>query len=124
MDEWVFAVEFTALLRRKKTRILVGGEPVALFLVGEDVYALQDTCVHGQRSLSKGALWRGRVVCPGHQWAFDPATGWSEEKRRCQPTYDVRVVDDKVYVSAHKRVRSGDVTDSTVAAAPGSSEAR
>lgn len=106
MDEWVYTVELATLTRRKKTRVLVEGQPVALFLVGSDVFALDDVCIHKQRSLSKGALWRGRVICPGHQWAFDPATGWAQEHERCQPTYDVRVSEGKVFVHPTKRVRA------------------
>jgi nitrite reductase/ring-hydroxylating ferredoxin subunit len=125
MDEWVYAVELAVLLRRKKTRVVIGGEPVALFAVGDAVYALQDRCVHRQRELSKGVLWQGRVVCPGHQWAFDPATGWSEEQQQCQPIYGVRVDDGRVYVSTRKRVTRGDrgATSPEVPAAHGLSEA-
>lgn len=106
MDVWVYATEFVALERRKKTQVTVAGETVALFLVGDEVFALQDTCVHKQRSLSKGAVWQGRVICPGHQWAFDPATGWAEEHQCWQPTYDVHVADGKVYIDPDKHVRA------------------
>lgn len=106
MDPWVYATEFDSLRRRKKCQVSVGGETIALFLVGDEVYALADTCIHKQRQLSKGVLWRGKVICPGHQWAFDPATGWNEENERCQPTYDVRICDGKVYINPAKRVRT------------------
>lgn len=99
MAEWLAVAELADLARRKKKQVMVGGEPVALFLVGSDVYALADTCMHKERSLSKGVLLNGRIVCPGHQWEFDPATGYVAEQDRCQPSYDVRIEDGTVYVA-------------------------
>lgn len=106
MAEWVYAVELAELARRKKKRVTVGDRTVALFLIQDTVFALDDTCVHKGRSLSKGTLWRGRVICPGHQWAFDPETGRAEDGQGCQPTYDVRVTDGKVFVDPNQRIPS------------------
>ena len=47
---------------------------------------------------------RGRVICPGHQWAFDLETGWVEDQEQCQPTYAVRVEGEAVFVNATQRV--------------------
>ncbi|MGH3451395.1 MAG: Rieske (2Fe-2S) protein, partial [Haloechinothrix sp.] len=69
MAEWVEAATLKELTRHKKKLVTVGGEQVALFLVDGRVYALHDICIHKERSLSKGTLLRGRVICPGHQWA-------------------------------------------------------
>ena len=104
MDEWLAVAELSVLARRKKMQVDVNGTPVALFLVGQQVYALADTCIHKQRSLSKGALLNGCVVCPGHQWEFDPATGYEATQERYQPSYDVRVEGSTVYVACAPRV--------------------
>lgn len=101
--EWVATVPLADLERRKKTRVDVGGRAVALFLVGDRVFALDDVCVHKGRSLSRGVLWRGKVVCPAHQWTFDPETGEADDRDDCQPVHDVRIVDDVVHVSAVPR---------------------
>lgn len=103
MTDWVAVAGIKELQRRKKTQVQVAGEPVALFLVKERVFALHDTCIHEQRSLSKGAILGRRVVCPGHQWQFDLETGWVEEEERCQPTYEVKVESDTVYVWPERR---------------------
>jgi len=104
MSEWVRVAELKELARRRKTQVTVGDEQIALFLVGERVFALADVCIHEERSLSKGTVFRGRVVCPGHQWQFDLATGWVEDQERCQPTYDVKVEDGGVHVVPRPRV--------------------
>jgi nitrite reductase (NADH) small subunit len=65
---------------------------------------LHDTCIHKQRSLSRGALLNGHVICPGHQWAFDPRTGYVAEQGRCQPSYDVLVQDGRIFVDPRQRI--------------------
>jgi nitrite reductase (NADH) small subunit len=105
MAEWVRVAELSELTRRKKKQVTIGDQVIALFFVNDHVYALHDVCIHKQRSLSKGTLFHGRVICPGHQWAYDPATGWEPDQQRCQPTYDVRVDDGVIYVDPEPRRR-------------------
>ena len=93
MSEWVHVAELKELLRRKKKQVTVGGRPIALFLIDDEVFAIDDICVHKQRSLSKGTLLGGQVICPGHQWRFDPRTGQPEDQEGCQATYAVQVTD-------------------------------
>ncbi|WP_433477464.1 Rieske (2Fe-2S) protein [Spirillospora sp. CA-142024] len=102
--EWVRAATLAELRRRRRLAVTVEGRRIALFLVGDDVYALDDVCVHKQRSLSRGVVLNGRVICPGHQWVFDPATGEAEDQDECQPTHAVRVDGDVVYVDPQPRV--------------------
>ena len=104
MSEWIKVADLKDLTRRRKHMVTVDGEDIALFLVGEKVFALQDTCIHKQRSLSKGVILYGRVICPGHQWAFDVDTGWERDKDECQPTYPVRVEDGEVHIIPRQRV--------------------
>ena len=75
MSDWHAVATLGELRSRKKKAVDVAGTPVALFYINEQVYALNDICIHEQRQLSKGALLFGKVICPGHQWKFDPATG-------------------------------------------------
>ncbi|MGI5322825.1 Rieske (2Fe-2S) protein [Actinomadura nitritigenes] len=103
-EEWVEAASLAQLRKRRRLGVTVAGRPVALFLVGDDVYALDDVCVHKQRSLSKGTVLNGRVICPGHQWLIDPATGRVEDRDECQPSHAVRIAGDAVYVDPRPRV--------------------
>ncbi len=105
MNNWVLAAELSELARRKRKQVTVADQTVALFLINDEVFALRDVCIHQERSLSKGAILHGRVICPGHQWSFDPATGWVEDQQRCQPSYDVRVDDGHIYVDPRPKVR-------------------
>lgn len=103
-SEWVKVADVDELTGRRKKKVAVDGEEIALFLDGEHVYALHDACIHKQRSLSKGTLLNGRVICPGHQWAYDLETGWEAEMEECQPTYPVKVEHGEVHVIPKRRV--------------------
>jgi nitrite reductase (NADH) small subunit len=92
-DTWVHVAEMKELVRRKRKQVTVGGCPIALFLVDDEVFAIDDICGHKERSLSKGTLLDGRVVCPGHQWKFDPRTGQAEDQDVRQATYAVQVTE-------------------------------
>lgn len=94
MSDWHAVASVSDLKARKKKAVDVEGTPVALFYINERVYALNDICMHEQRNLSKGALLFGKIVCPGHQWKFDPATGLPDDQDGCQPTYEVKVDED------------------------------
>ncbi|GAS97338.1 Rieske (2Fe-2S) domain-containing protein [Mycolicibacterium canariasense] len=95
---WIAVATTKDLERRRKLRVEVDGLAIALFQAGGRVYALADLCVHQDRSLFKGTLLHGKVICPGHQWQFDLETGYEADQDRCQPNYPVRVQDDTVYV--------------------------
>jgi nitrite reductase (NADH) small subunit len=101
--QWVAVATTKDLGRRRRLRVEVNGVAIALFEAAGQVYAFADTCVHQERSLVKGTLLHGKVICPGHQWQFDLETGYEESQGRCQPTYDVRVETDTVYVSPTPR---------------------
>jgi nitrite reductase (NADH) small subunit len=90
----VHVAEMKDLARRKRTQVSVAGRPVALFLVEGEVYAVDDTCIHQERSLAKGTLLGGMVICPGHQWKFDPRTGQPEDQDGCLATYAVQVTEE------------------------------
>lgn len=94
MSDWHAVATLSEMRSRKKKAVDLVGTPVALFYINDRVYALHDTCIHQQRQLSKGTLLFGKVICPGHQWKFDPATGEPEGQEGCQPTFAVHVDDD------------------------------
>jgi nitrite reductase (NADH) small subunit len=94
--QWHDVARLKDLEARKKTQVMIGDLPLALFYIKGTVYALADICVHEQRPLSKGAVLFGKIICPGHQWKFDPETGEADGQDRCQPTFPVRVDADGV----------------------------
>ena len=95
---WVEVSTVKELSRRRKLKVET--EDGGLVVLWHDgcPYALANICVHQDRELSNGTLLGRRVVCPGHQWAFDVETGYCKERDRYQPVHAARVEGDVVYV--------------------------
>ena len=78
----------------------VAGRRIALFRVGDEVFALTDTCSHAEASLSEGEVFDTTVECPLHGAAFDLRTGAVLSLPATKPVaaYTVEVEDGEVYV--------------------------
>ncbi len=80
--------------------VVAGDKPVAVFRLGDAVFALHDLCTHGHARLSDGFVEDGCVECPLHQGLFDIRSG----APRCAPvteavrSYQIRIVDGKVEI--------------------------
>lgn len=119
---WVHVAELKDLARRKRRQVTVAGCPIALFLVDDEVFALDDICIHQERSLSKGTLLGGQVICPGHQWKFDPRTGVPEDQDGCQATYAVQVTEEGAILVAPEPVTPRRATTASSATHPATAE--
>ncbi len=100
---WIEVGALAELQRRRKQVVNVGDTPVVVLWHDDAAYAFQNICIHQQRELVKGVILNNRLVCAGHQWAFELGTGWCRERERSQPVYETRVERDIVYVSSEPR---------------------
>jgi 3-phenylpropionate/trans-cinnamate dioxygenase ferredoxin subunit len=84
-------------------RVVVGGVPIALVRIDDDVYAIGDICSHAHVSLSEGEVWcdERELECPKHGSTFSLDTGEPTTLPATQPVpvYETEVVDGKVIVS-------------------------
>lgn len=78
----------------------VGAHRIAVFRVGESVYAIGDRCSHAEASLSEGEVFDLSVECPRHGSEFDLVTGEALNLPATKPvpTYTVAVEDGNVYL--------------------------
>jgi 3-phenylpropionate/trans-cinnamate dioxygenase ferredoxin component len=85
------------------TRVVVDGCPVAVVRIGDDVYAIGDTCSHAEVSLSEGEVYpeERTIECWKHGSTFSLVTGEPQTlpATRPVPVYDVVVVEGDVVVS-------------------------
>ena len=92
-------------------RVEIDGDAVALVRIGNDVYALSDTCSHANVSLSDGEVWCDELEleCPKHGSAFDLRTGEPGTLPATRPVavYDASVVDGNVVVTARSADTGG-----------------
>lgn len=83
-------------------RFEVAGEPVALVRIGDDFYAVGDTCSHEDYSLSEGIVFdeECELECWKHGSTFDLRTGepCSLPATKPVPVYSVSVEGDDVMV--------------------------
>jgi nitrite reductase/ring-hydroxylating ferredoxin subunit len=74
--------------------------PVTVYNVDGEFYATEDTCTHGQASLSEGYLDGAVVECPFHAGTFDVRTGQAVTFPCTDPlkTYPVRRDGDDLFL--------------------------
>ena len=58
------------LQRGTAKRVVVGETPVAIFIVENEVFALDDRCPHAGASLSRGYIEGDIIRCRIHHWGF------------------------------------------------------
>jgi 3-phenylpropionate/trans-cinnamate dioxygenase ferredoxin subunit len=76
-------------------QVVVRGDLVGLYRVGEDVYAMGDVCTHEEAYLTEGEFEPDEleVECPLHASRFNVQTGEVRilPATKPEPTYQVRV---------------------------------
>jgi nitrite reductase/ring-hydroxylating ferredoxin subunit len=81
-------------------QVRAGDAVLALYRVGDTLYATDDCCTHQQASLSDGYLQDDTIECPRHQGIFHIPTGraLSPPVTEDLRVYPVRVERDRVWV--------------------------
>ena len=84
------------------TKVVVNGINVAVVRIGDDFYAINDTCSHGNVSLSEGVVVTEtkELECVKHGSAFNMETGCPNTLPATQPVavYSVTVKGDEVFI--------------------------
>lgn len=99
-DEWVDALSADELPPDDVIGVVVAGRDIAIYTVGDAVYATDNTCTHGQARLCDGFLDGHEIECPLHQGKFDVRDG----RPTCEPVteavrcYPVKVDGRRVYL--------------------------
>lgn len=75
--EWTTVAKLSDLAEGAGTCVAIGSQRVALFRIGDEVHALQNTCPHAGGSLADGFVddEDATVTCPLHGWTFDVRSG-------------------------------------------------
>ena len=68
-------LDFSVLVEGKPFAIDVDGVAVCVARVGEEVFAVADTCSHSEASLSEGEITGTKIECWLHGAEFDLRTG-------------------------------------------------
>ena len=68
-------IAFDTLVEGKPVAIEVGGTPVCVVKVADEVFAVADTCTHSEASLAEGEVTGSKIECWLHGAEFDLKTG-------------------------------------------------
>ncbi|NCV73517.1 MAG: non-heme iron oxygenase ferredoxin subunit [Actinobacteria bacterium] len=66
---------FDSLVSGKPVAIDVDGVAVCVARIGDEVFAVEDTCTHSEASLSEGEITGTKIECWLHGAEFDLRTG-------------------------------------------------
>jgi len=97
---WVDALSADELPSDDVIGVVVDGRDIALYTVGDAVYATDNICTHGQARLCDGFLDGHEIECPLHQGKFDVRNG----APMCEPvtealrSYPVKVEGQRVFL--------------------------
>jgi nitrite reductase (NADH) small subunit len=76
-----------------------GDKTICVANVDGKITAMDNVCLHRGGPLGQGVIDEGKLVCPWHGWAFDPATGEALHNRSAKvPLYPVKVENGNVLV--------------------------
>ena len=97
---WINAAARDALDADFPVGVDINGQKLGLFLLGDEVHALEDVCPHAYALLSQGFQEDGVIECPLHAARFDIATGKClvDVGQRDLHRFPVRVTDGRVQV--------------------------
>ena len=81
-------------------RVEAEGHRIAVFRIGELVYAIGDRCTHAEASLAEGELFDTEVECPRHGSAFGLIDGEPSAfpATKPVPVYEVVIEDGEVHL--------------------------
>jgi naphthalene 1,2-dioxygenase system ferredoxin subunit len=97
---WIEAAAVAELPVDDVVGVEVDGRDIALYTVGDRVYATDNLCTHGHARLCDGFLDGHEIECPLHQGKFDVRDG----RPTCDPateavrSYPVKIEGARVYV--------------------------
>ena len=98
--QWIKLIPVAAAPQDDVISVDAGGREIALYRVGDEVYATDNICTHGHARLCDGFLDGHEIECPLHQGKFDVRSG----DALCEPltaniaTYPLKVEDGHVLI--------------------------
>ena len=104
-DEFVKICKYNELKENEGKQFFVDDVEIAVFKVDGKVYALSNICPHQKTHLIyEGEIENDKVLCPVHGWAFELTTGNLANGRKGLDSYEVKIVNDDVYVKVYKKI--------------------
>ncbi len=93
-------LSYSQLEQNKPVRLEKNGQSICVTRIGDEVFAIGDTCTHSDASLSEGDITGTRIECWLHGAEFDLRTGVALTLPAVEPvkSYPVRIEADSVTI--------------------------
>jgi naphthalene 1,2-dioxygenase system ferredoxin subunit len=83
-ENWIEVLSADQLPIDDVVGVETAGKEIAIYTVGDRIYATDNICSHGQARLCDGFLEGHAIECPLHQGKFDVRDG----KPICEPAFE------------------------------------
>ena len=101
-DRFVEVCSTSEIPENRARVVSLSGERVAVYKYDGKIAAISSICQHQNGPLGEGRIIDGCITCPWHGYQYEPETGSSpppfDEK---VPTFNVRVVGDRVLIDPY-----------------------
>ena len=85
-------------------KVKVGEHEVAVWRVGDTIFAVGNVCAHQHFSMMHEGTLEGLTIrCPMHGWQYSLETGESVSGSGRIPVFDVKIEGESVFVSRDPR---------------------
>ena len=103
-NDFVKICKIDSLQEKTGRKFFVDDVEIAVFKVDGKVYALNNICPHQHAAIIyDGFIEDCKVMCPSHGWEFNLADGTMAQGRKGLDSYEVKIIDDDVYVKVYKK---------------------
>lgn len=103
-EEYLKICKVSDLTDNRGKKFVVGEVEVAVFKIGDDVFAVNNICPHQHMSIiHEGFVEEDYVFCPAHCWEFNLKDGKMKNGRRGLDCYETKVVDGYVYAKVYQK---------------------
>jgi nitrite reductase (NADH) small subunit len=76
-----------------------GDKTICIANVNGTITAMDNVCLHRGGPLGQGVIEKGKLICPWHGWAWDPATGQAVHNLNAKlAVYPLKIENDDVMV--------------------------
>jgi NAD(P)H-dependent nitrite reductase small subunit len=102
--EFIRICSFNELKENEGRRFLIEEVDVAVFRLGNQVYALGNVCPHQKSAIIyDGLLEDGKVICPAHGWEFRLKDGNQPTGSKGLDSFEVKIKEGDVYVKVFEK---------------------
>ena len=100
MSDFISVAKVSEFDHQPAKCVEVAGKTIALFKLGDEYFAIDDTCTHKGGSLSEGNIGGDEIECPWHGAHFNIRSGKVilDPAKEDVSTYDVRLSGDVIEI--------------------------